>query len=39
MAEAVRDAMAPYRKQWQDKLAEDGRARAAELARYRGQKA
>ena len=38
VAEAVRDALRPHRKAWQDKLERDGRSREAELARYRAQK-
>jgi PPK2 family polyphosphate:nucleotide phosphotransferase len=38
VAEAVRDALRPHRKTWQDKLERDGRAREAELAQFRAQK-
>lgn len=38
VAEAVRDALRPHKKTWQDKLERDGRAREAELATYRAQK-
>ncbi len=39
VAEAVRDALQPHKKAWQDKLERDGRARSAELAQFRAQKA
>lgn len=39
VAEAVRDALAPHKKTWQEKLQRDGRAREAELAQFRAQKA
>jgi PPK2 family polyphosphate:nucleotide phosphotransferase len=39
VAEAVRDALAPYKKAWEDKLERDGRARSAELAQFRALKA
>ncbi|MBK8253119.1 MAG: polyphosphate kinase 2 family protein [Polyangiaceae bacterium] len=39
VAEAVRDALKPHRKTWQEKLERDGRAREAELAQFRAQKA
>lgn len=39
VAEAVRDAMKPYKKGWQEKLERDGRAREAELAQFRARKA
>ena len=39
VAEAVRDAMKPFKKEWLDTLAESGRAREAELARYRAERA
>lgn len=35
VAEAVRDAMKPHKKEWQDKLHESGRAREAELTHFR----
>ncbi|MEZ4300746.1 MAG: polyphosphate kinase 2 family protein [Polyangiaceae bacterium] len=38
VAEAVRDALKPHKKDWQDKLAKDGRTREADLATYRAQK-
>jgi PPK2 family polyphosphate:nucleotide phosphotransferase len=38
VAEAVRDAMRPYKKEWQDKLAEEGKVRDAELAMYKATK-
>lgn len=38
VAEAVRDAMKPYKKEWLDKLHEDGRSREAELAKYRAER-
>jgi PPK2 family polyphosphate:nucleotide phosphotransferase len=39
VAEAVRDAMKPFKKLWQEKLERDGRSREAELAHYRAKKA
>jgi PPK2 family polyphosphate:nucleotide phosphotransferase len=39
VAEAVRDALKPHRKAWQEKLERDGRAREAELAHFRALKA
>lgn len=38
VAEAVRDALRPHKKTWQDKLERDGRAREAELAQYRAHR-
>lgn len=39
VAEAVRDAMKPFKKEWLDKLQEDGRSREAELAKYKAERA
>jgi PPK2 family polyphosphate:nucleotide phosphotransferase len=38
VAEAVCDAMRPHKKEWEDKLEESGRAREAELSRFRAEK-
>lgn len=38
VAEAVRDALKPHKKAWQEKLQKDGLVREAELAQFRAQK-
>ncbi|MFO0586484.1 MAG: PPK2 family polyphosphate kinase [Polyangiaceae bacterium] len=39
VAEAVRDAMKPYKKEWLDKLAEEGKSKAAELQKFKAERA
>jgi PPK2 family polyphosphate:nucleotide phosphotransferase len=39
VAEAVRNALEPHKKQWQDKLESEGRRLREELDKHRGQKA